>query len=116
MPKRPAFLTVADKLLPAAHAAYAHFVAHGYRVQVEKADASTPYVPTMTAVRSSTTVHVEVCGVLDLMRVKQWVSYSKSTARDTRLMLCMPTEATVQEDDLRQLGVGMLRFGTAITE
>jgi hypothetical protein len=116
MPKRPTFLTVADKLLPAAHAAYDHVVTHGYRVHVEKADASAPHVPTMTATRSSTTVHMEVCGVLDLVRVNQWVSYSKSTARDTRLMLCMPADAVAQEDELRRLGVGMLRFGTAITE
>lgn len=116
MPKRPVFLTVADKLLACAYGAYDHLVVHGYRVKVEKADPAAPYAPTMTATRTSTTVHVEVCGVLDFLRVKEWVSYSKSTGRDTRLVVCMPSELSVQEDDLRKLGVGLFRFGTEITE
>jgi hypothetical protein len=119
MAKRPTFLTVADVLLPSAHAAYDHFRGMGYRVTVEKADAAAPYAPTMTAVRTSTTVHVEVCGVVDFARMKEWVSYSKSTARDTRVSVCMPASAAVSagtEEELRKLGVGLLRFGTTIAE
>jgi hypothetical protein len=116
MAKRPTFLTVADKLLSCAHAAHDYLLVLGYRVKVEKADPAAPYAPTIMATRSSTTVHVEVCGVVDLARLKEWVSYSKSTGRDTRLVVCMPTDSAGQEDDLRKLGVGMFRFGSEITE
>jgi hypothetical protein len=119
MPKRPTFLTVANDLLPCAQGAYDHFVGLGYRVRVEKPDPAAPFVPTMTAYRTSTTVHVEVCGIVDVARLRDWVSYSKSTGRDTRLVLCMPVRAAVSiasEDDLRKRGVGMLRFDAGITE
>src|SRR6266849_6234226 len=115
----PTFLTVADALLSCAHTAYDHFVGVGYRVRVEKVDAAAPFAPTMTATRTPTTMHVEVCGAIDFQRVKEWVAYGKSTGRDTRVVLCMPADAVVstsQEDDLRKLGVGMFRCGNEVTE
>lgn len=119
MAKKPTFLTVADDLVPCAYAAHDYLVGLGYRVKVEKADASAPFTTTMTATRMSTTMHVDVCGTIDLDRIKDWVAYGKSTGRDTRLVLCMPVEAvtsTAQEDALRKLGVGMFRCGADVTE
>lgn len=115
----PALETVADELLPCAYAVHEFLRNHGYRVKCEIADAAAPFTPTFTAARTSTTLHIEVCGLVDLSRIKEWVAYAKSTGADTRVALCMPDPANVSphhDAELRRLGVGLYKTGANVSE
>lgn len=111
---RPPFRTVADELLPCAISALSHLRSRGYRVRREVADHAAPLTPTLTAKRSSTTLHLDVVATIDIDRVKEWVAFGKSAGRDTRLALCvLPShELTTRSiDELRALGVGLYSAG-----
>src|SRR5574341_147595 len=106
----PKFRTVADELVPTARAAHGHFALHGYAVRVERLELGAPLTPTLTAIRDRTTVHLDVVPSVDLKRVKEWVRYGKSMAADTRLALCVPSAATVTNEEraaLRDMRVGL---------
>lgn len=106
----PSFLTVPDELLEHAEAAAAHFDSYGYKVAVEKRVIGYPYVPTLTAKRSPTTLLIDVDTKVRLGRADQWSRYCRSCAADVRAVIVLPPEAPrsgAEEVRLRDLGVGL---------
>jgi hypothetical protein len=106
----PKFQTVPDDLIPVAEAAFEHLRMLGYKVRAEVADYAAPFTPTITAIRSSTVLHLEVQGSLDIERLREWVAYGKSASRDTRLAACVPASGNVASATivaLKRLGVGL---------
>lgn len=109
MPRRN-FRTVAEELLEAAETAADYYSNHGYSVRVEKSELGFPYTPTMVCKRQRTTLIVEVDAHIRLDRLRDWVSFGKSTGKDTRLVLVLPNDSLadiVAEDNLRKMGIGL---------
>src|SRR5262245_29956524 len=104
------FQTVADELLVCATTSFKKLRERGYRVRSEVPDAAAPFTPTITAVRASTTLHVDVVGHIDPDRIRDFVSYARSSARDTRFGVCIPEGTDIARQTLallRSLGVGL---------
>jgi hypothetical protein len=107
---KPRFRTVADALLPCALKVHARLTSRGYRVRCEVVDYAAPFTPTISASRESTTLHVNVVGTVDVARIREWVSFGRSTGNDTRVALCIPDDHAISEaavEELRALGVGV---------
>ncbi len=104
------YLTVPDELLGVAEAAENYFRSRGYRIKIEYRDLAYPYVSAFTAVRKPTSVIVDVVSGLNLERVRQWMRYCKSSARDTRFCTCIRREVGVAAEiqaALRADGIGL---------
>ncbi len=106
--------------MPCALTIFDHLRTHGYKVRAELADHAAPFTPTISATRDATAFHIEVVGAIDIERLKEWVAYGKSLARDTRLSICTPIATDVQPATitvLKGLGVGLfLVDGARVTE
>ena len=114
--RAPRLRTVPDELMPVALSVHEYLSDHGYRVRCEVSDPAAPFTPTFTAIRASTTLLLEVCGTIEINRVREWVAYGKSTGSDTRVALCMPDQSalsTQQDSELRQRGVGLFLCGSS---
>jgi hypothetical protein len=110
MPRR-SFKTVPEELLDAAEVSADHFANHGYAIRVEKGDLGFPYTPTMVCRRQSTTLIVEVDSVVRMNRLQEWVAFAKSTGRDTRVIVIVPSEDLLDnksEANMRDLGIGLM--------
>jgi hypothetical protein len=109
MAGRP-FNTVPDELVEHAVAARNHFRRLGYAVVAERDELEYPYTPTLVCRREPTCLIVDVVGVIIWEKVDDWVSYGRSSGRDTRVALCIPADVQIsqeQERRLRSKGVGV---------
>lgn len=116
---RRKFLTVADELLVCAEAVADHLASHGYRIRIEHREVDYPYTPTLHCYRRPTTLFVEVDRELKLERLDEWVRFSQSCGRDTRVAVCVPEDFILSSNDeaqLRQRQVGLFRLmsGTVV--
>src|SRR5580704_2733795 len=109
MPSR-LYNTVADELLEYADLALAHFEELGFTVRPEHYILGFPYTPTFLCRRGATTKIVEVDSKVQLKRLEGWVGYCRSSGKDTRLALCVPSSADLAASELAELqarGIGL---------
>jgi len=106
----PRFQTVADELIVVASVVFRHLRNHGYAVRAEVTDFAAPFTPTMSATRGATTLHIEVCGGIDIDRLSEWVDFGRSGIGDTRLTASLPSSVQIAAStvaSLRKLGIGL---------
>lgn len=106
---RRSFRTVTADLLDVAESSRTYFEEYGYRVNIEKAGLGYPYTPTMLASRASTTLIIEVQPRPQLSKLRKWVGFARSSAKDFRVAVCVPPSSPLtppDEQELRALGVG----------
>lgn len=111
MPPRP-YTTVADELVEHADATAEYFVNLGYTVRIEWAELGFPYTPTFVCKRGRTTVIVEVAKTITVDRLRNWQAYARSSGRDTRVAISLPSNSAVTPDEeasLRSEGMGLYR-------
>jgi hypothetical protein len=109
MPSHP-YKTLADELLEYADLALSYFEQRGFSVRAECSVLGFPYTPALLCKRGATTKIVEVDSKVQLQRLEDWVGYCRSSGRDTRLALCVPSSADLSASDLNKLqerGVGL---------
>jgi hypothetical protein len=106
----PGFKTVPDPLVEHAEYAFAHFRSLGYTVRTEPSSILYPYSPTLVCTRERTTVIVEVLRLIHVGRAQAWAAFARSSGRDTRVAVCVPSsQAIIPQDEqaLRSMGVGI---------
>lgn len=119
MPRR-IFKTVSIDLIEYAEETASHFQNRGYKVSVERFERGFPYTPTLICKRQRTTMIIEVFEQISFDRLLAWVSYARSTNKDTRIAACLSNKVTVtteQERILRDQGVGLyIATGNGVIE
>lgn len=105
------FQTLSTDLVEFAEAACIYFKGLGYSVKIEPSELGYPKTPALRCARNHTTIIVEVCerANMDLMRV--WVALGRSTDKDLRVSICIPTSAQRHlpkyQQECQELGVGV---------
>ena len=109
MPRR-VFRTLSIDLVEYAEAVANDFERRGFTIRVEKSELGFPYTPTILCIRRPTTVIVEVISQIQQDRLDAWVSYARSSGRDTRVAVCISDTVAISPDQgpkLRQDGIGL---------
>lgn len=112
------WLTVPSDLVEHADRVVSHFERYGYTVKPEHRELGFPGTPTVVAKqnRGRVTVIVEVGATIDVDRLLEWVRFGKACSTDTKIAVCLPTDATrsgQEEEAMRMAGVGILLSSTA---
>jgi|ERR1700687_218099 len=93
------YTTVADELLEYADILADHFTNRGHRVHVERNELGFPYTATFLCRRGNTTLVLELDNSIQTEKLNNWVRYARSSGKDTRLALCMPSLVNVSPAD-----------------
>ena len=93
------FLTVPDELVYYADLAADYFEERGHAVTIEHRELGYPYAPTLRCERAPTTLFVEATSVIQKDRTMQWIGFTRSASRDTRIALAMPADAVRASED-----------------
>jgi len=104
------YTTVADELLEHADVVVDYFISRGHRVRVERYELGFPFTATFLCRRGNTTLILELDNAIQKKKLDDWVRYAKSSGKDTRLALCMPSAVNVTAEEeayLRANRVGL---------
>lgn len=117
---RGTYNTIAVELVEYADQAVAFFESRGYRVRVEHAELGCPFTPTLMCNRKPTTMLVEVAAKLDQTKLDTLIKFAKSSGRDTRVALCVPSSIQLSPAETQRLiqwGAGLyVATGNAVIE
>ena len=113
------FLTIPEELSGVATATVEGLRGSGYTVKVEDPSLmGVPYLPTLSASRGGTTVHVFVeSGVPSPSKLREFRAYCAAQRADTRYALALPPAAVPSGEQLAQLqrqGVGVYLSGADV--
>jgi hypothetical protein len=97
------FTTVPTELVEVAEAAADHFEGQGYTVRVEPSEIGYPNRPTLTCRRGQTTIIAEVTAKPNVERSDAWLRYGRSTNRDVRAGIVIPSSTRSDTKTLRGL-------------
>ncbi|GGL45809.1 hypothetical protein GCM10012283_30560 [Phycicoccus endophyticus] len=110
------FLTIPEELAGAAVAAVEDLAKAGYSVKIEDSSLiGVPYLPTISATRGQTTVHVFVeTSIPSTSKLREFRAYCAAQRTDTRYALTLPSSANPSSESLAQVqrhGIGLYLCG-----